>query len=1059
MFVVHAVWSAGGVGVWAEDATLPATTELPSRARKARPHPFAASTVTLRKLVDTGVEGEVDVVLPSRGGGPVAAPELVRAEPGRAGAARLMPWTVSTVDLTPAEAVRVLAETPVETAGGSWRWLAAVANFAESLVGRGQVLPGLDGDRAVWVPQLVGADGDHARALLKAMPAVVRAEAPEGRAKNEVFDEVLKALTDAVVRSRVEPVERGDTVVERWLHALTVPDSEARAVVQGKPGSLTGAEPEELDEASPAADGEHEPAARAVAAASSRISAGRRKSGHREPDAVVAAGSRVATGEGARAGDLDELAAALAAWHESVAPPVGPLRTCFRLAVPTDEDPDWRVEFLLQATEDPSLTASAKDVWEGTGTAKLLARHAEHPEEVLLAGLGRASRVYPELDAALRVSAPDELRTDPEGAHRFLRQSANALTLAGFGVQLPSALQRGSAALGLRLKASSSSEPGTSAVVSGGLGLDQIVSYQWELAVGNSELTQAEIAELAAAKAPLVRLRGQWVELDQVRLRRALAFLEQDGAGEMTARDLLQADEALAAIGLDVPVTDVVADGWLGDVLAGRLSERLEPVSTPDSFAATLRPYQERGLAWLSFLSRLGLGACLADDMGLGKTVQLLALIAAEGTRPNLLVCPMSVVGNWQREAARFAPELKVYVHHGGSRVSGEALAGEVAAADLVITTYGVVARETEALAKLGWHRVVLDEAQNIKNSGSKQARAVRSLPAAHRVALTGTPVENRLAELWSVMEFANPGLLGPAGTFRTKFAIPIERDHDESVTASLRRRTQPFVLRRVKTDRSIISDLPDKIEMKEVCQLTPEQGSLYQAVVADMMAEIAQSEGMARRGLVLATLARLKQVCNHPAHVLKDGSRMPGRSGKLARLEEILEVALSEGDRALCFTQFAEFGEMLRAHLTARFEQPVLFLHGGVTKTQRDAMVGRFQAEDGPGIFILSLKAGGVGLNLTKANHVIHFDRWWNPAVEDQATDRAFRIGQQRNVQVRKFVCAGTVEDRIDEMIERKKALAEMVVGSGEDWLTELSTDALREMFELAPEAVGGEL
>ncbi|MFD1046990.1 DEAD/DEAH box helicase, partial [Kibdelosporangium lantanae] len=348
------------------------------------------------------------------------------------------------------------------------------------------------------------------------------------------------------------------------------------------------------------------------------------------------------------------------------------------------------------------------------------------------------------------------------------------------------------------------------------------------------------------------------------------------------------------------------------------------------------------------------------------------------------------------------------------------------------------------------------DEAQNIKNAGSKQARAVRSLPAAHRVALTGTPVENRLAELWSVMEFANPGLLGPASAFRGKFAIPIERDNNQQVATSLRRRTQPFVLRRVKTDRDIIADLPDKIEMKEICQLTPEQGSLYQAVVADMMGEIGQSEGMERRGLVLATLSRLKQVCNHPAHLLKDGSRMPGRSGKLARLEEILEVALSEGDKALCFTQFAEFGEMLRAHLTARFAQPVLFLHGGVSKSQRDAMVERFQSGDGPPIFVLSLKAGGVGLNLTAANHVVHVDRWWNPAVEDQATDRAFRIGQQRNVQVRKFVCAGTVEDRIDEMIVVKKALAELVVGSGEDWLTELSTDALREMFQLSPDAVG---
>ncbi|TCO48870.1 DEAD/DEAH box helicase [Actinocrispum wychmicini] len=979
MLVVHSVWSSDGrVRVWAEDATLPATVGGSGRPpKRPRPHPFSASTVTLRKIVSAGAEGELGLLLPSSARGPFAAPELVRPEAGKVTAPRLLPWTVSTMDLTPAEAVPALADGVAETVGGSWRWLAAVARFGTSLVDRGQVLPGLVGAEARWMPQVVGADADHSAALLRAMPAVVRAELPEGRAKAEVYDEVLLALTDAVARGRVGPYDGGG-----WLRALTVEDAHVD-------------------------------------------------------------------------GDLTALEGALRAWHESAAPPVGPLRTCFRLVLPEDEDPDWRVEFSLQATEDPSLAVSAGDVWRGSGSAKLLARHAEHPAEVLLAGLGRASRVYPELDAALRVTAPDSLRTDPEGAYRFLRQSANALTLAGFGVQLPAALQRGTS-LGLKLKAGSATEPGAGAVVSGGMGLDQILSYRWELAVGDSELTADEIKELAAAKAPLVRLRGQWVELDNARLRRALEFLEQNGEGEMTARDVLQADSALAAIGLDIPVTDVVADGWLGDVLTGKMAERLTPVSTPDGFGATLRPYQERGLAWLSFLSRLGLGACLADDMGLGKTVQLLALIAAEGSRPNLLVCPMSVVGNWQREAARFTPSLRVYVHHGAGRVAGEELADAVSEADLVITTYGVVAREPAALADLGWHRVVLDEAQNIKNSASKQARAVRSVPAAHRVALTGTPVENRLAELWSVMEFANPGLLGPASAFRTKFAVPIERDKDPAVTAALRRRTQPFVLRRVKTDKAIISDLPDKIEMKEVCQLTAEQGSLYQAVVTDMMDRIAASEGMERRGLVLATLSRLKQVCNHPAHLLKDGSRMPGRSGKLARLEEILEVALSEGDRALCFTQFAEFGEMLRAHLTARFERPVLFLHGGVTKSQRDAMVERFQSDDGPPIFVLSLKAGGVGLNLTAASHVVHVDRWWNPAVEDQATDRAFRIGQRRNVQVRKFVCAGTVEDRIDEMIERKKALAELVVGTGEDWLTELSTDALREMFELSPNAVG---
>jgi hypothetical protein len=930
----------------------------------------------LRKLFDGGAESELTLLLPSHSGGPVAAPELVRPAAEKSGKLKLSPWTMSTLEFTAEQAIGLLDAEAPETPGGSWRWLAAVAKFSARLVGRGQVLPGLQGDQARWLPQLVGQDGEYARALHKAMPAVLRAEYPEG---NDVFAEVLNAFADATARSRIEPVAINGTVAERWLRALTTDD----ATVEG---------------------------------------------------------------------DLGQLQSAIQTWHESAAPPVGPLRTCFRLALPDEDNEDWRVEFYLQATADPSLTVSAKDVWQGAGSAKLLARHAEHPEEALLAGLGRASRVYRELDAALRVSAPAGLTTDPEGAYRFLRQSANALTLAGFGVQLPSALQRGPA-LGLKLKASSAKQP--SAIVKGGLGLNEILSYQWELAVGENELTAEEIAELAKAKAPLVRLRGKWVELDNARLRRALDFLEKAGTGEMTAGDLLQADSELAEHGVDVPVTDVVADGWLGDVLAGRLADQLEPVSTPDSFKAVLRPYQERGLAWLSFLSRLGLGGCLADDMGLGKTVQLLALIAAEGSKPNLLVCPMSVVGNWQREAARFAPEMTVYVHHGASRVAGEKLAETVAGADLVITTYGVVARETEELAGLGWHRVVLDEAQNIKNSGSKQARAVRALPAAHRVALTGTPVENRLSELWSVMEFANPGLLGPASTFRSKFAVPIERDQNPEVTAALRRRTQPFILRRVKTDRNIISDLPDKIEMTEICQLTAEQGSLYQAVVGDMMDRIENSEGMERRGLVLSTLSRLKQVCNHPAHLLKDGSRMPGRSGKLARLEEILDEALSEGDKALCFTQFAEFGEMLRAHLTARFEQPVLFLHGGVTKSQRDAMVERFQSDAGPPIFVLSLKAGGVGLNLTAANHVVHVDRWWNPAVEDQATDRAFRIGQQRNVQVRKFVCAGTVEDRIDAMIRSKKALAEMVVGSGEDWLTELSTGQLRELFELAPGAV----
>ncbi|MGH3263108.1 MAG: DEAD/DEAH box helicase, partial [Trebonia sp.] len=445
---------------------------------------------------------------------------------------------------------------------------------------------------------------------------------------------------------------------------------------------------------------------------------------------------------------------------------------------------------------------------------------------------------------------------------------------------------------------------------------------------------------------------------------------------------------------------------------------------------------------------------------------QTLALLLAESEQraarkrrrlgPTLLICPMSVVGNWQREAERFTPELTVHVHHGADRLAGAELAAAMAATDLVVTTYQTAVRDLATLSEVSWARVVCDEAQAIKNHLSRQAKAVRSLPAASRIALTGTPVENQLSELWSIMEFVNPGLLGEQKAFRERFAVPIERHGDEQAARELRRVTQPFVLRRLKTDKSIISDLPDKQEMKVWCNLTQEQASLYAATVTDMLSKIDDaSDDITRRGLVLATMTKLKQVCNHPAHLLGDGSRLPERSGKLARLEEICEEIVADGDKALCFTQYAEFGRMLQPYLSARVGCPVLFLHGGTTKKQRDAMVERFASADEPMLFLLSLKAGGTGLNLTAANHVIHVDRWWNPAVEDQATDRAFRIGQRRDVQVRKFVCVGTLEERIDAMIEQKKALAERIVGTGESWLTELSSAALREVLTLSPEAV----
>jgi non-specific serine/threonine protein kinase len=591
----------------------------------------------------------------------------------------------------------------------------------------------------------------------------------------------------------------------------------------------------------------------------------------------------------------------------------------------------------------------------------------------------------------------------------------------------------------------------------GAIGLDAIVDYQWQLAIGDEALSEAELKALSEMRTSLVRLRGQWVELDAKRLASALKMIS--ATGKMTVADLLHAGLSTQDGPGGLPVVSVTAEGPLGDLLSGQVDRRLEPITAPPGFVGTLRPYQERGLAWLNFLQSLGLGGVLADDMGLGKTVQMLALLARDtaDSGPTLLVCPMSLVGNWKRETEKFAPQLRVHVHHGAERARGKRFTEAVEASDLVITTYAIAARDSAALSDIRWHRLVVDEAQAIKNAATRQAVAVRALPARHRIAVTGTPVENRLADLWSIMEFANPGLLGTAQAFKKRYAEPVERRGDEVAAERLKRLTGPFVLRRVKTDKTIISDLPEKLEMEVLCNLTAEQASLYQAVVSDMMAKIEQSEGIERRGLVLATMTKLKQVCNHPAQLLRDGTRLAGRSGKLARLEEILDEVLASDEKALLFTQYAEFGGMLRAHLAARFGREVIFLHGGVPKSERDSMVSRFQADEpsSPSLFVLSLKAGGTGLTLTAANHVVHVDRWWNPAVEDQATDRAFRIGQKRNVQVRKFVCAGTVEEKIAGMISEKRGLAAKIVGSGEGWITEMSTSDLRDLFALESGAV----
>jgi SNF2 family DNA or RNA helicase len=772
---------------------------------------------------------------------------------------------------------------------------------------------------------------------------------------------------------------------------------------------------------------------------------------------------------------------------------------------------EWTLHFALQARDDTRLVIPAAQIWSAyNGVLRYGGRRVDRPQERLLAGLGAASRLFAPIERSLRTPRPEMALLSSAEAHRFLCETAPLLESNGFGVLLPewwNLRQRTSLGVRLRLFAEQNALWNDEDGQGGDLPAKRRargvapVRYAWELTLGAQRISQEEFEQLAARNVPLLKLHGQWIELDPEQVAAAKRFLaERKATGEMSLLQsirmaqayLEQAGDARGQAvvldggllggeprGADALVTaDVVrggerspdtlrleavdVDGWLRGVLEQlRTQKLLAELAEPPGFVGELRPYQRRGLGWLVYLRRLGLGACLADDMGLGKTVQAIAMLlheraaGIEEPHPALLVCPTSVVANWRREVERFAPGLRVLVHHGGSRHEGEAFLQALGGHDIVITSYGTARRDAEVLQQVRWSDLILDEAQNIKNPSAKQSQAVRRFDARNRVALTGTPVENHLTELWSVLEFLNPGYLGSFEQFRQQFTVPIERYNDDEQAAELRRLVQPFLLRRLKSDPTIISDLPEKNEMVVYCSLTQEQAALYETTVHEALANLDRTDGIQRRGLVLSLLTKLKQICNHPAHFLKEDAPLVSRSGKLTRLTEMLEEALSVGDHALVFTQFVEMGTLLQQHLRDCLNTEVLFLHGGTPAAQRDQMVQAFQSDDGPPIFVLSLRAGGSGLNLTRANHVFHFDRWWNPAVENQATDRAFRIGQRRNVQVHKFVVAGTLEERINDIIASKQALAESIVGSGENWLTELDTEQLRELLMLRRETL----
>ena len=1010
MLILHAAQVKGDLVLWSEDS---GTCLAPPGRQTDGKHPYCAQAQLLAEAagLETDDNGFAVAWLPSRGDAPVPSSPMAGPMPRSRAKPRIRPWTVTALRLRPEQAVPLLQTChgrqvlkPGVAIGTDLAYWAHALQLAVSLTARQQFLPSLSerGGQTVaaWIPVFIGEDAHRLAGLAGLMPASARAltgtgtTEPPAIAAQAVLREFITAQVDHLARAGKGPENPAqpqfDSAHDAWLWAL----------------------------------GHTNPAVRSDPAQLQQL---RRQAAEWQRPLAIAANS--------------------------------PYRLCLRLEEPPEPSPedeapairqdDWYLRYLLQPHDDQSLLLPAEAVWKN----QVNGPHPDfNPAEFLLSSLAQAGSVCPPITDSLKRKRPAGYRLNPEEAHGFLESQAAALQQAGFGVLLPAWWTRQGTRTrpGIRARARTPAMQGGS-----GMTMTSLMDLDVEMALGGEPLSMQELEELAGLKVPLVRFRGRWVEINAGDIRAAADFWRN--RQQVSLREVVQ-----IGLGADQRARDdnvsLAADDWLRELLE-RLQQkgRIERMEAPRDFAGQLRPYQELGCSWLAFLRNWGLGACLADDMGLGKTVQTLAALQLDrqqgNDRPNLLVCPTSVINNWQREAARFTPDLPVLPHHGPSRRGGAAFRSQADGHLLVITSYGTMNRDRGLLGSVPWRAVILDEAQNIKNPASQQARTAQGLPADYRIALTGTPVENHVGDLWSIMQFLNPGLLGTQAEFKRNYFQPIQAGRDGAAAARLQKATGPFILRRLKTDRSIIDDLPDKRETKQYCNLTREQATLYQAVLREAETRLESAEGMKRRGSILDTLTRLKQACNHPRQLLGDNSAITGRSGKLARLQEILDEALPAGDRVLLFSQFAEMGAILQQHVQETYGLETPFLHGGVTRKQRDRMVQRFQNDpDGPQVFVLSLKAGGSGLNLPRANHVVHYDRWWNPAVENQATDRAFRIGQTRDVHVHKLICAGTLEDRIDLMIEIKRETAGQVVGpTSERWLTELSNAELRDVLALS--------
>ncbi|HEX7588751.1 MAG TPA: DEAD/DEAH box helicase, partial [Anaerolineae bacterium] len=940
MRILHGSWLVDGAIERLSTFALWAETSETRAGASARQHPFAMLARDLQSVLKelsignplerNATQSTIALWLPSTRGVPQPSLEIFRDDAGDAaqGQVTLAKWRAESLTIAPRDTLDLLVSLPApdETPSGikignDLRYWQVVAKFAFELLARQRYKPTLEkqGDRflAHWQPLLNEPDEQvRLTRLVRAMPPICRAAVPNDKvaqravtSPRDLLADFLSTTIDAFAREHVDfgRVVNSESIAEQWLNALW----DENSTLEGSPANLAAFYEQYRAWAEPV---------------------------------------------GAEGGDT--------------------FRICFRLdppqtakdegiAAPKANARDWSLRYLLQANEDPSLLVPADAVWRERGSAlKFLNRKFDAPQEHLLAGLGLASKMFPPIDTSLHSARPEACALNVEQAYTFMRETAMLLQSSGFGVLVPSIGGKLGVRVNLKSKKQSPQQKGGVA----GLTFDSVIAYDWQLALGGEPLTREEFDRLANLKVPLVQVRGQWVELRPDQIEQAIKFWEnrKDG-GELSLQDALRLALSLEPTKTQVglPVTDVAAEGWIADLLqqlAG--GEKATPMETPKKFHGTLRHYQSAGLSWLAFLRQWGLGACLADDMGLGKTPTTIALLLAERAhasrktaKPALVICPTSVVSNWERELARFAPDLRVLIYHGATRKKNE-LATQAARSDVVLSSYALLQRDQEHLAQIKWGDVILDEAQNIKNPTTKQAQAARRIgeKAEWRAVLTGTPVENRLTELWSIFQFLNPNYLGSQNDFYNRFAKPIERTSDAQATQRLKSLVSPFILRRVKTDPTVISDLPQKNEMKVFCNLTKEQATLYEAVVRDSLKRIEESEGIERRGIVLATLMKLKQVCNHPTQFLRDGSALAGRSGKLARMTEMMEEVRAVRDRALVFTQFAEMGTLLKTYLQETFGEEVLFLFGGTPTKARTKMIERFQEDpNGPLIFILS--------------------------------------------------------------------------------------------------------